>query len=337
MKILFSSHFFHPSVGGIEQVSYTLAHEFVRAGHEVKIVTTTAEESPVEFPFEIVRRPAPGRLISLVQWCDVFFHNNISLQTAWPLLFIRKPWVVSHHTWIARVDGRLGIRDRIKQRALRHAAANITVSKAVAGHLSAPSVIIGNPYRDEIFRKKPGIPRRGELVFLGRLVWDKGADLLVAALAVLKQKGITRTLTMIGDGPERERLRLQIEKLGLSEQVEMVGTRTGEELVELLNAHKLIVIPSRWQEPFGLVALEGIACGCVAVGAECGGLPDAIGPAGVTFECDNVTAMAESIESLLQDESLSARHRATAAEHLRNHTAGVVARKYLDVMEAVIK
>ena len=60
MKILLSSHFFHPSVGGIEQVSYTLAHEFVKAGHELKVVTSTpAGNEEVEFPFEVTRRPNP--------------------------------------------------------------------------------------------------------------------------------------------------------------------------------------------------------------------------------------------------------------------------------------
>jgi glycosyltransferase involved in cell wall biosynthesis len=332
MKILLSSHFFHPSVGGIEQVSFTLAREFVKAGHEVRVVTTTSGEGESGFSFETFRRPAPGKLIDLVRWCDVFFHNNISLQTAWPLLFIRKPWVVAHHTWLARISGRIGLRDRLKQHLIRYAV-NISVSKAVARHLSTPSVTIGNPYRDELFKVIPGVRRDRELVFLGRLVWDKGLDLLISALALLRQKGVTPRLTVIGDGSEGVALRNQIQRMGLETQIEMVGTRTGAELVSLLNAHNVIVIPSRWQEPFGLVALEGIACGCVAVGAECGGLPDAIGPAGTTFACDDVEDMARKIEALLDDEAVLKSCRAAAAGHLLDHTAKDVARKYLDVLE----
>ena len=108
MKILLSSHFFHPSVGGIEEVSRNLAHEFMRAGHEVKVVTYTRESDDADFPFSIHRRPGPLELLRLVEWCDVFFHNNISLRTAWPLLLHTRPWVVAHHTWIARVDGSIG-------------------------------------------------------------------------------------------------------------------------------------------------------------------------------------------------------------------------------------
>jgi glycosyltransferase involved in cell wall biosynthesis len=131
-------------------------------------------------------------------------------------------------------------------------------------------------------------------------------------------------------------LQQQVHALDLKDQVEFLGVRTDEDLVALLNAHKIIMVPSRWQEPFGLVALEGIACGCVVVGADCGGLPDAIGPAGVTFPCGDVQSMALCIERLLKDEPALNGYRAAAAEHLRDHSAVVVARKYLDVLEGAV-
>jgi len=336
LKILLSSHFFHPSVGGIEEVSYNLANEFARFGHEVRVVTSTRQKSEVEFPFEIIRRPGPRQLIAQVRWCDVYFHNNISLQTAWPLLFVRKPWVVAHHTWIARMSGRHGIRDWIKQRVSRYAT-NISISEAVAKHIRVSSVIIGNPYRDLVFKRDATAVRERDLVFLGRLVWDKGGDILLDAISILKQKGIIAKLTIIGDGPERGSLQRQCKRLGLDDQVAFSGTHTGEDLAALLNTHKIIVIPSRWQEPFGLVALEGMACGCVPIGAECGGLPDAIGPAGVMFPCGEVEPLALSIESLLSDEQALEHYRQVAQEHLSNHNTAAVARKYLEVLERVAR
>ena len=60
--------------------------------------------------------------------------------------------------------------------------------------------------------------------------------------------------------------------LGLERQVEFTGVLQGETLVRTLNAHRIMVVPSRTPEPFGVVALEGIACGCVVVGSEGGGL-----------------------------------------------------------------
>lgn len=335
MRILLSSHFFHPSIGGIEEVSFALAHEFVAAGHEVKVITQTKEDSRTSFPFEVHRRPGASSLIALVKWCDVFFHNNISLRYAWPLLLIKRPWVIAHHTWIARTDGRIGFRDRVKQAVLKRAT-NITMSKAMAETISASVTIIGNPYRDDLFQIHPDAPRDRELVFLGRLVSDKGADILLNALALLGKRGLHPRLTIIGAGPEEDALHEQSAQLGLRNQVVFAGKKTGGELVQLLNLHQIMVVPSRWQEPFGLVALEGAACGCVVIGSECGGLPDAIGPCGITYKHQDTAALADSIEQLLTPGADLEKYRSAAPAHLANHTAQAVAARYLQVLQAAV-
>ena len=108
MRILFSSHAFAPSVGGLESVSRMLAEEFVRQGHEVRLITQTTSDTPDDFPFRVWRRPSGKTLPVLVRWCEVFFHSNISLPRAWPLLLIRRPWVVAHHVWIPRREDMVG-------------------------------------------------------------------------------------------------------------------------------------------------------------------------------------------------------------------------------------
>jgi len=85
MRILFCSHFFYPSVGGIERVSQVLATEFSLAGHTVKVVTSTLESDGTKFLFEVIRRPPALELLRLVLWSEVVFHNNISLRLCWPL------------------------------------------------------------------------------------------------------------------------------------------------------------------------------------------------------------------------------------------------------------
>ena len=333
MKILLLSHFFHPSVGGIEEVSRTLAHEFVALGHDVKVVTTTpAAEDGTSFPFEVIRRPSPPQLLRLTAWCDVFLHNNISLRNAWPLLLMPRPWVVAHHTWIARVDGSIGWRDRLKQFVARNAG-NISVSRAINDHLSTPATIIGNPYRDALFQADPNAARDCDLVFLGRLVWDKGVDLLLQALGKLGERRLRPRLTIIGSGAEEGNLRRLSARLGLEAQVAFAGVKTGPELVALLNRHRVIVVPSRWQEPFGIVALEGIACGCVPVVARCGGLPDAVGRCGVTFELGDVEDLARVIGELLDPGLNLSPLRSAAGEHLARHSARAVALRYLQVLK----
>ena len=329
MKITLASHHFFPDVGGIEIMSELLARRFVEQGHQVTVVTQTAYDGKEDYPFRLVRQPNRRQLLRAVRWGDVFFHNNISLQTAWPLLLVRRPWVVAHRTWIARNDGALGAQDRLKK-WLSRAASNISISQAVADHLGAPSTVIGNPYRDELFFEMPEVSRDRELVFLGRLVSDKGLDVLLDALAELQTRGLAPDLTVIGEGQERENLEKRAEKLNL--KVDFVGAKRGAELTQWLNRHRILVVPSLWKEPFGIVALEGIACGCVVVGSQGGGLKDAIGPCGVTFPNGDAQALARALEPLLRDSKQLKPYRDAAPAHLKNHLSDKVATEYLEVL-----
>ncbi|MBN3870650.1 MAG: glycosyltransferase family 4 protein [Nostoc sp.] len=336
MKILIYSPLFYPSVGGLETVVSILAHEFVEQGHTVKLVSNVLTTDRKVFAFEVIRKPNPLTLLNLTQWCDVYFQPVISLKGIWTLLISPKPWVVAHHNWYTRPNGSLGWQDHLKKFLLRFAT-NISVSQALANHISTPSVIIPNPYRDEIFYEIPKIPRNKDLVFLGRLVSDKGVDLLIQSLAELKQMGLSPKLTIIGSGLEESNLREQARVLTISEQIEFVGLKVEQELIELLNTYKIMVIPSRWQEPFGIVALEGIACGCVIVGSEGGGLKDAIGPCGVTFPNGDVQALTQTLFNLLKNPEQLANYRANSDNHLLRHQKSVVAKAYLEVIEAVIR
>lgn len=332
MNILLVSYAYAPSVGGIETVGEILHDQFVRAGHAVIVVTWTPDDAVIP---GIVRRPGWWALLRLTRWADVVLHNNICLTAFWPLLLIRRPWVVAHHTWIARSDGRVGFRDRLKRRLLRRAA-NISISTAVAEHLGAPSTTIPNPYREALFINVPDIPRDRDIVVLARLVPDKGADVLIGALALLKQRGRRPTCTIIGSGPEEDALHRQAQAAGLDGQLSFAGTKRGEELVALLNRHRIIAVPSRWREPFGIVALEGIACGCVAVVTADGGLPDAAGPCGVSAANGDPNELADRLAELLDDPARIAALRERAPAHLERHRAAHIARCYLKVLERAV-
>lgn len=333
MRILFSSHVFAPSIGGLETVSRHLAEEFVHQGHEVRLVTQTSmgpddpPDGDSRLPFQVLRRPSPLTLLSLVRWCELFFHNNISLPRCWPLLLAPRPWVVAHHVWIPRSS----MAGRIKRGALRFAT-GISVSGAIAGHLSTPSIVIPNPYDDAMFRRLPEVPRTKDLIFLGRLVSDKGVDLLLRALAGLRGRQLSPSLTIVGSGPEEERLRATVAALDLRQHVDFAGSVRGEALCRLLNEHRILVVPSRWEEPFGIVALEGIACGCVVVGSERGGLKEAIGPCGETFPNGNALALTDTLERLLREPRRREALLAQAEQHLAKHSLARIAREYLAVL-----
>jgi glycosyltransferase involved in cell wall biosynthesis len=266
-------------------------------------------------------------MFELVRWADVVFHNNISLKFAWPQLLLRRPWVVAHHTWIPAA----GVAAGLKRWAIRHAG-NIAVSHAVAESLPVACTIVPNPYADDVFVRIDGMERSRELVFVGRLVSDKGVNVLIDALGVLAERGQRVGLTVIGDGPELPALRRQVDALGITSQVHFAGRRTGADLVAALNEHRVLVVPSVWQEPFGVVALEAMACGCVPLVSRSGGLPDAAGAAGVVFQPGDSQALAQAIEELLDDLALLNRLRTAGTTHLARHTRDRVARDYLQVM-----
>ena len=336
MKILFSSYAFRPGVGGIETVSAILADEFVRAGHEVELITETPGEDREPAGYAITRQPSRSKIVSLLRWADLFFQSNISLGPLLLALVFRKPSIVVHHTWIRDVGGELRWKDRLK-RSLLSRVTNVAISQAVADDLQRSCVLIANPYRDATFRLIPGTPRNRDLVFLGRLVSDKGADLLLRALHHLRQKGSAPTLTIIGTGPEEQPLRALSDELGLREQIRFVGGKSGDELATLLNQHRIMVVPSRWAEPFGLVALEGIACGCAVVGSEDGGLKEAMGPCGITFNNGDYQSLAAALDRLLGDRGLEESLRQAAPAHLSGFKTDVVSDAYLQLIKDVVR
>jgi glycosyltransferase involved in cell wall biosynthesis len=310
----------------------------VRLGCEVVVVTRTAgDDADGELPYPVVRQPGRCELLRWTRWCDLYYQANVSLRGLWPLLLVRRPWAVSHHSWYRQVDGRIAWQDRLKRFLLRFAVSSISVSQGIAADLATPSVVIPNPYRDHLFRILPDVERSRDLVFLGRLVSDKGVDVLLAALRHLADRGVRPGLTVIGDGPEAPRLREQAARLGLLAQVEFLGTRTGEELVRLLNRHRILVVPSRYEEPFGIVALEGIACGCVVVGSSGGGLPEAIGPCGLTFPNGDAAALVKILAGLLRDPKAGDDLTRHAAAHLAPHREASVGAAYAGVLTHALK
>jgi len=339
MRVLIGSPAFHPQVGGLEEVVAMVAEELHRTGHEVRVVCAVAHDGPEPFPFDVVRRPGRLELLRLFRWSEVFVQANVALKQLWPLALVRRPWVVSHHSWYRQPDGTLSLRDRLKRRLLCHADASVAVSRAMADDLergperTGPTRVIENPYRDGLFRVLADEERSRDLIFLGRLVSDKGCDLLLDAMARLPE-GLAPSLTIVGRGPEEPRLRKRTEELGLADRVRFAGTVTGEDLVLLLNRHRILVAPSRYNEPFGLVALEGLACGCQVIGSAGGGLPDAIGPGGWTFPNNDVDALTRLLARALGGE-LPLPDAEAVRTHLKHHSKRAVGELYAGLLQEV--
>ena len=332
MKILICSYTFSPNVGGIETVTRLLAAEFLAAGHEVKICTRTTGESADDLGFDVMRNPSRRAFQLAVSWADAVLHNNISLPWALPLILKRKPWVCVHQNWPSAEDGSIDWRGRLKLRVAAMASAQVSVSRGVLAELRGNPIILGNPYDEALFHPAPGVVRDRDILFVGRLITGKAADTVIRAVALIRPNRPDVSLTVVGDGPTLEDLRALVHVLGLEDNVSFTGTKTGSELVAEMSRHTLSVVPSRARETFGIVALEAMGCGCVVIGSDHGGIPEAIGAGGPIFPADDVGQLARLALELLTTEPALAVQRARQATHLEMFFAHNVAALYLEVL-----
>lgn len=332
MKILVYSPAFYPNVGGLENVTMILCKEFVKAGHIVKVITSTKSEENEIIEFEIIRNPNFFRIIRELKWCDIFYQPNVSLKGLLPWIIIRKPVVFSHNGWYTRRNGKIGLRDKLKF-FFMGCGNNISVSTAVAEHIKIKSTIIPNPYDENIFNCDLQIDKTKNLVFVGRLVSDKGADVLLKAISKLRSEGLKYNLTIIGSGPEEEKLKEMSKNLKITELITFKGILRNKELAYEISNHKIMVVPSLCNEGFGIVALEGIACGCVVIGSDGGGLKDAIGKCGLTFKNGDYKELANKIKLLMSSDNYLNSFKVHFPEYLEKHKPELVAKKYLEVFE----
>lgn len=336
MRVIFFSPQFLPLIGGLENVVKDWAYGLTQAGCQVKVITSTKGDSDEIFPFEVYRNISQFQAWRLMRNSDVIMLFNVSLKGILPCLLSFKSIVVSHQSTNFDVDGKWNRFGRIKQFFADYiVTANIACSNYVASLLRR-AIVIHNPYDASLFRCFPVVKRKRELVFLGRLVSDKGCHVIINALSVLKKKYfVVPRLTVIGDGPEMEHLKVLSVKEGIEDQIIFSGAKRGNDLIYALNEHKILIIPSVWQEPFGIVALEGLACGCVVMASNVGGLPEAVGVHGKLFEKGNAEDLASGINEILNGNFRLADREAVEA-HLNNFTVTVTAGKLMSVLNASV-
>jgi glycogen synthase len=334
MNILLSSYSFAPAIGGIETVSRILAREFLELGHKVDVITKTKGESHDE-GYRVFRNPDRRRLWTLTRQCDILFQNHISLSFLFPALLLNKPVAITCQTWLRWDGGKVTWSDRIKRFLVRRCH-SMAISHAIAEFLPPSSPVIFNPYDDSDFSPFRSSIKNLDVVYMGRLVGDKGVDLLIQSVAMLKESGLFPSVTIIGDGPERANLEAMCRNLNVDRQVRFLGALSGTERGMEVARHRIMVVPSRWPEPFGVVALEGIASGCALVGSANGGLSDAIGPCGLLFPNGDAKALRDALARLLSNEELRKQLTDAGPQHLVNFQPATIAARYIEEFERIL-
>jgi glycogen synthase len=335
MRILLCSYLFAPSVGGLETASAILAEQYTRLGATVTVVTSSPGP-PSSAAYEILRRPSAKKIRMLGAKIDIVHSDHISVRTIAPLLFTRIPIVITHHGWCWRANQKKGWEDYVKLGIFSVRCQNVAISKAIADRLPMKSAIIGEPFDPSEFSTPADTVRDKDIVFIGRVVHDKGCDVLLRALAILRDKGMRPSLSVIGDGNAMADLKRLTAELGLSDQVVFRGTMLGGRGRELAR-HKVLVVPSRYPEPFGIVALEGISAGCAVLVSRSGGLPEAVGPCGMVFPNQDAAALATLLTQALASPSLREQLLVDRSGHLKKFRPENVAECYWRVFASALR
>ena len=174
------------------------------------------------------------------------------------------------------------------------------------------------------------------VLLVGRLVYEKGFHLALDALApIVRRRGGVR-FVVAGTGTAEGELKRQAEQLGLARHGAFLGWIGDDMLHSLYRICDLCIVPSIY-EPFGLVALEAMASGCLCVVADTGGLREVVpveGTVGLRFPSRDATALRGVLERVLTDDASRRQLVAEAREHVLRFDWGEVARRTNAVYES---
>lgn len=330
MRIAIVVNNFPPRVGGLETHVYGLARHLVAAGHDVRVLALTDEiDRRFDDDLDVVRFreflrigdvlgfPVPGttRRVArdLAQWRpDVISVHTRFFPMSWVGLRVARrlgvPLIHTEHgsghvasespliRWGSKaVDLTLG------RAVLRGATQVLGVSEKTVAFVETLSGRKARVFYNAIEPVEEGgemplAPDGLKVVFVGRLVSGKGADVFVEVVAKLRERGVDVSAVALGDGPERPRLEALIADLQLQEHVLLRGRVAASEVQRELHG-AILISPSVLAEGFQITLLEALAAGGRAVSYDVpgGAVLAAQGhPVAVVHE-QNASALADAV------------------------------------------
>jgi glycosyltransferase involved in cell wall biosynthesis len=154
---------------------------------------------------------------------------------------------------------------------------------------------------------RPTLDYPPTVAFAGRLVWEKGVDTLIRAIAKLVSTIPDTQLLIAGEGPESDNLTSQIQELGIEKNIRMLGHLSRSQLEQKFASAWVQVVPSRWAEPFGIVATEAMMRGTAVIATSTGGLAEIVqhNKTGFLIPPDDVNALCDKLLQLLNHRELA--------------------------------
>ena len=257
----------------------------------------------------------------------------------WLTKLSNTPLVTTMHGTDVRIARSISMSRPAFRHVLQNSRAITAVSKWLAHEaqslVSTPSAVVAPmPVATELFTPG-GLRNTGTLLFVGRLTPQKGLDVLLQAMAKVRQ---TLTLDVVGDGPERPALENLARELGIADRVRWHGAQPQPALVDFYRRASALVVPSA-DEGLGLVAVEAMLCETPVVAFASGGLPDVVQHERTGFLVNERSPdeLAAAIEQLLAMPDAGKALGAAGRMHaLSTFAPESVARRYIDIYQQVI-
>jgi glycosyltransferase involved in cell wall biosynthesis len=285
--------------GGIERIVDMLVHGLVERGHEVTLFAHPDSDVPCrlipyggsgQHPLNILRNTASVSRLAFARPDVVHSFGRLAYLTA--VLPTRIPTIMSYQ--------RKPSLDRV-QLAAQVARSGSLVFTGCSEHIAAqirphaPAFPVFNGVPLETYDFQPDVADDAPLVFLGRLAPIKGVH---AAIAVAQQTG--RRLVLAGNVPATHQTYFdeQIQPHLDGERIRYVGPVDDTEKNDLLGRAAALLMPIEWEEPFGIVMAEALACGTPVIGTRRGAVPEVVDDGVTGFVCDTTEEMAAAVEQI---------------------------------------
>lgn len=153
-------------------------------------------------------------------------------------------------------------------------------------------------------RNKLGLHDKSVIGVVGRLRWEKGQDFLLDAMPMVIRDVPNMMLLIVGDGPDKVKLKIKAEQLGIAANIIWMGQLEYDEVIKLYTVMDVAAVPSRF-EGFGFSAAEAMAAGVPVVASAVDGLTEIIkeGVTGYTVSVNDTSKLAKALIQMLKNKT----------------------------------
>lgn len=297
--------------GGIERIVYLLIKQLQAKGHDITLFANKDSKAGCKLiVYEEAKQYGIKDFIKInVLTAKIAFQdfdivhtfgrmNNIAL-----LLFTRLPKVVSYQLPPTLSQVKKATKITFNNNLYFTACSNY-IAKQIKEFAQVSTIYNGVDVNEYIFNEE--VPTDAPLVFLGRIQKEKGT-----AIAIQIAKSTNRRLIIAGNIPTEEThqhyFNNEVKPYIDDEQIKYIGPVNNVQKNELLRNCLAMLMPVTWDEPFGIVMAEALACGTPVIGFNRGAIPEVVNNGVNGFVCDTIADMITAVDRITSISRLDCR------------------------------